>query len=83
LKIITCTEYCALLCCGSQFINKAHRHAGQNKGHFILTRSAAGRMPIKGSIYGATKWFAYRFGQNLAEEILVCFVYLVSKVNHT
>ncbi|WP_348689281.1 SDR family NAD(P)-dependent oxidoreductase, partial [uncultured Pseudoalteromonas sp.] len=39
-------------------------HLRQNKGHFILTSSAAGRKPIKGSIYGATKWFAYGFGQN-------------------
>ncbi|MEL0634447.1 SDR family oxidoreductase [Pseudoalteromonas carrageenovora] len=44
-------------------------HLHQNKGHFILTSSAAGRKPIKGSIYGATKWFAYGFGQNLAEEM--------------
>ncbi|MBH0058449.1 SDR family oxidoreductase [Pseudoalteromonas sp. SWXJZ94C] len=41
----------------------------QNKGHFILTSSAAGRKPLGGSIYGATKWFAYGFGQNLAEEM--------------
>ncbi|MBB1386614.1 SDR family oxidoreductase [Pseudoalteromonas sp. SG45-5] len=44
-------------------------HLHQNKGHFILTSSAAGRKPIGGSIYGATKWFAYGFGQNLAEEM--------------
>ncbi|KAA1156216.1 SDR family oxidoreductase [Pseudoalteromonas fuliginea] len=44
-------------------------HLRQNKGHFILTSSAAGRKPIGGSIYGATKWFAYGFGQNLAEEM--------------
>lgn len=44
-------------------------HLRENKGHFILTSSAAGRKPIKGSIYGATKWFAYGFGQNLAEEM--------------
>lgn len=44
-------------------------HLRQNKGHFILTSSAAGRKPIKGSIYGATKWFAYGFGQNLVEEM--------------
>ena len=44
-------------------------HLRQNKGHFILPSSAAGRKPIKGSIYGATKWFAYGFGQNLAEEM--------------
>ena len=44
-------------------------HLRQNKGHFILTSSAAGRKPLGGSIYGATKWFAYGFGQNLAEEM--------------
>jgi NADP-dependent 3-hydroxy acid dehydrogenase YdfG len=44
-------------------------HLRQNKGHFILTSSAAGRKPLEGSIYGATKWFAYGFGQNLAEEM--------------
>lgn len=44
-------------------------HLRENQGHFILTSSAAGRRPIDGSIYGATKWFAYGFGQNLAEEM--------------
>lgn len=44
-------------------------HLREQKGHFILTSSAAGRKPIKGSIYGATKWFAYGFGLNLAEEM--------------
>lgn len=44
-------------------------HLRESKGHFILTSSAAGRTAIKGSIYGATKWFAYGFGQNLAEEM--------------
>ena len=44
-------------------------HLRKTTGHFILTSSAAGRKPIKGSIYGATKWFAYGFGQNLAEEM--------------
>ena len=32
-------------------------HLRENQGHFILTSSAAGRRPIDGSIYGATKWF--------------------------
>lgn len=41
----------------------------ETTGHFILTSSAAGRKPIGGSIYGATKWFAYGFGQNLAQEM--------------
>ena len=44
-------------------------HLRKTIGHFILTSSAAGRKPIGGSIYGATKWFAYGFGQNLAEEM--------------
>lgn len=39
------------------------------KGHFIITSSVAGRIPLKGSIYGASKWFAYGFGLNLAEEM--------------
>lgn len=44
-------------------------HLRESVGQFIITSSAAGRRPIKGSIYGATKWFAYGFGQNLAEEM--------------
>lgn len=44
-------------------------HLRENKGHFILTSSAAGRRPIEGSIYGASKWFVHGFGQNLAEEM--------------
>lgn len=44
-------------------------HLRKTTGHFILTSSAAGRIPLQGSIYGATKWFAYGFGQNLAEEM--------------
>lgn len=44
-------------------------HLRKSTGHFILTSSAAGRIALKGSVYGATKWFAYGFGQNLAEEM--------------
>jgi NADP-dependent 3-hydroxy acid dehydrogenase YdfG len=44
-------------------------HLRQTKGHFILTSSVAGRTSHKGSIYGASKWFAYGFGINLAEEM--------------
>ena len=40
-----------------------------SKGHFIITSSVAGRIALKGSVYGASKWFAYGFGQNLAEEM--------------
>jgi len=38
-------------------------------GHFVITSSIAGKRALKGSIYGATKWFAYGFGLNLAEEM--------------
>lgn len=39
------------------------------KGQFIITSSIAGKITLKGSVYGASKWFAYGFGQNLAEEM--------------
>ena len=41
----------------------------KSKGHFFITASVAGRIFMKGSIYGASKWFAYGFGQNLAKEM--------------
>jgi NADP-dependent 3-hydroxy acid dehydrogenase YdfG len=44
-------------------------HLRQTNGHFILTSSVAGRTVHKGSIYGASKWFTYGFGINLAEEM--------------
>jgi NADP-dependent 3-hydroxy acid dehydrogenase YdfG len=44
-------------------------HLKTQKGHFLLTSSVAGRTSHKGSIYGASKWFAYGFGINLAEEM--------------
>ncbi|MEM5508019.1 SDR family oxidoreductase [Pseudoalteromonas sp. AS71] len=44
-------------------------HLRQSKGHFIITSSATGRRAVKGSIYGASKWFTYGFSQNLAQEI--------------
>ncbi|WP_018983284.1 SDR family oxidoreductase [Salinimonas chungwhensis] len=44
-------------------------HLRETEGHFIMTASAAGRRAIKGSVYGASKWFAYGFGNNLAEEM--------------
>lgn len=39
------------------------------KGHLLMTGSAAGRRTIKGSIYGATKWFVHGLAGNLAEEM--------------
>ncbi|MGH1486872.1 MAG: SDR family oxidoreductase [Cellvibrionaceae bacterium] len=44
-------------------------HLREQKGHFLLTSSVAGRTSHKGSIYGASKWFAYGFGINLSEEM--------------
>ena len=39
------------------------------KGQFLVTGSMAGRNHIKGSIYGATKWFIHGFAGNLAQEM--------------
>lgn len=39
------------------------------RGHVLLTGSRAGRMPIKGSVYGATKWAVTGLGYNLREEL--------------
>ena len=41
----------------------------ETQGHFIITSSIAGKVTRKGSVYGASKWFAYGFGQNLAAEM--------------
>jgi len=41
----------------------------KNKGHIVLTGSRAGRIALKGSIYGATKWAVTGFGHNLREEL--------------
>ncbi|MGZ9811126.1 SDR family oxidoreductase [Pseudoroseicyclus sp. H15] len=44
-------------------------HLRASTGHIVLTGSAAGRRHLKGSIYGATKWFVHGFAGNLAEEM--------------
>jgi len=44
-------------------------HLRATKGHMILTGSRAGRTILKGSVYGATKWFVHGFGQNLSQEM--------------
>ena len=41
----------------------------KTRGHLVMTGSAAGRRHIKGSIYGATKWFVHGFGGNMAEDM--------------
>ena len=40
-----------------------------SRGHLLMTGSAAGRAHIKGSVYGASKWFVHGYGGNLAEEM--------------
>ena len=44
-------------------------HLRRTKGQLVLTGSAAGRSHIKGSIYGATKWFVHGYAGNMAEEM--------------
>jgi NADP-dependent 3-hydroxy acid dehydrogenase YdfG len=41
----------------------------KTKGHLLLTGSAAGRRHIKGSVYGATKWFVHGYAGNMSEEM--------------
>jgi NADP-dependent 3-hydroxy acid dehydrogenase YdfG len=41
----------------------------KTKGTLVLTGSAAGRNHIKGSIYGASKWFVHGYAGNMAEEM--------------
>ncbi|SIT16052.1 NADP-dependent 3-hydroxy acid dehydrogenase YdfG [Roseivivax lentus] len=41
----------------------------ERKGHLLLTGSAAGRIHIAGSVYGASKWFVHGYGGNLADEM--------------
>ena len=44
-------------------------HLRKTRGHFVVTGSKAGRDHMKGSVYGATKWFVQGFAGNLAEEM--------------
>jgi len=41
----------------------------KTKGQMLLTGSRAGHITLKGSIYGATKWFVHGFAANLREEM--------------
>ena len=41
----------------------------KTKGQLLLTGSRAGRTTIKGSVYGATKWFVHGLAANLMEEM--------------
>ncbi|WP_454596964.1 SDR family oxidoreductase [Qipengyuania sp. SM2507] len=44
-------------------------HLRKTEGHFVVTGSKAGRDHLKGSVYGATKWFIHGLAGNLAEEM--------------
>lgn len=44
-------------------------HLKPVKGQFLVTGSMAGRNHLKGSVYGATKWFIHGFAGNLAQEM--------------
>ncbi len=44
-------------------------HLKKSKGHLLMTGSAAGRRHIKGSVYGASKWFVHGYAGNVAEEM--------------
>lgn len=50
-------------------VKAALPHLKKSKGHMVLTGSAAGRLHLSGSVYGATKWFVHGFGGNLAQEM--------------
>ena len=41
----------------------------RTKGQLLLTGSRAGHVALKGSIYGATKWFVHGFAANLRDEM--------------
>lgn len=41
----------------------------ESSGHILITGSVAGRVPIKGSMYSATKWAVSGIGYNLREEL--------------
>lgn len=41
----------------------------RRRGHLVLTGSAAGRRHLRGSVYGATKWFVQGYAGNIADEM--------------
>ena len=41
----------------------------QNRGHFLLTSSVAGRRALPGSLYSSTKWAVCGMGESLRQEV--------------
>ncbi|WP_324753715.1 SDR family oxidoreductase [Roseovarius sp. Pro17] len=50
-------------------LKAAYDELKKTKGHFVLTGSAAGRVHIPGSIYGASKWFVHGLAGNMAQDM--------------
>jgi NADP-dependent 3-hydroxy acid dehydrogenase YdfG len=51
-------------------IRAALRHfREQDRGHFLLTGSVAGRRALPGSLYSATKWAVTAMGEGLRQEV--------------
>jgi len=50
-------------------VKHALPHLHETRGHMLLTGSQAGRTHMKGSVYGATKWFVHGYAQNLRLEM--------------
>lgn len=50
-------------------VKHALPHLRTHTGHMLLTGSRAGRAHLKGSVYGATKWFVHGYAENLAMEM--------------
>ena len=47
----------------------AYPELRRTRGHLVMTGSTAGRRHLKGSIYGATKWFVHGLAGNLADDM--------------
>lgn len=50
-------------------VKAAYPELRKTRGHAVLTGSAAGKRHIRGSVYGASKWFVQGFAGNLSEEM--------------
>lgn len=50
-------------------LKAAYPELNKTKGHLVLTGSVAGRVHIKGSVYGASKWFVHGLGGNMSQDM--------------
>lgn len=57
-------------CLGLTYTAKlAIPHLRRTRGHLVVTGSQAGVNVLRGSVYGATKWFVSGYARNLAAEL--------------